>query len=418
MRVHLSNLGCKLNQAEIESLARQFTARGHRVVSSIEAADVHVINSCTVTHVADRSSRKLARKASRIDATIKTVITGCYATAAADEAAQLHGVNLVVDNTDKAQLVDAVVNAFPELANSEPESAFPYGESATASSRSRVAVKIEDGCNMNCSFCIIPMTRGSQVSRPAEDIKREVAQLVSAGYQEVILTGVQISSYRWQEMRLFDLVVAVLPVMQSARLRLTSIAPWNFDPRLLDLLRDGSVCPHVHLSLQSGYDRTLDRMKRPYSMDDFEVLVDAIRQAQPETAITTDVIVGFPGETSADFDRSLDNVTQLGFAKIHAFPYSIRPGTTAALLENQVQPQVMRARMQQMLEVAEHAEQDFYQQQQGRQLQVLWESLNADTMHGTSCNYVKVRGQLDHQRLGTLRNEHIRPGEDGQLWAA
>ncbi len=418
MRVHLSNLGCKLNQAEIEALGRQFTALGHQIVPSIDAAEVHVINSCTVTHVADRSSRKLARRGARVQPGIKTVLTGCYATSSAEEAARLAGVDLVVDNQQKDDLVDMVLTAFPEFAGAEIVPELPYGQSAIAAGRSRAAVKIEDGCNMRCSFCIIPFTRGAQTSRSPQEIKQEVASLVADGLQEIVLTGVQISSYEWGDLRLYDLVEQVLEVVSPARLRLTSIAPWNFDSRLLELLADSSVCPHVHLSLQSGADATLERMRRPYSTAEYQELVAAIRQAQPTVGITTDVIVGFPGESEQEFAESLETVSGIQFAKIHAFPYSRRPGTSADLLDQHLDPSVIRQRMQQMLQVAEVAERKFYDRQFGRQLQVLWESWDNHTAIGTSDNYVKVSGHTKPERMGSLRRETIRAGENGQLWAA
>ena len=423
VRIYLSNLGCKLNQAEIEAFGRQFAARGHRVVSSLQDADVHVINTCTVTHIADRSSRKLARRGSRVKPGLRTVLTGCYATSNAPEAVGLTGVDLVVPNPEKDSLVDRVEDAFPEYASTTLQEHFPYGDSALAAGRARAAVKIEDGCNMRCSFCIIPFTRGAQISRAPEEIAREIDRLVAGGLREIVLTGVQISSYRWRELRLVDLVHHLLTVTGPARLRLTSIAPWAFDNRLLDLLANASICPHIHLSLQAGCDRTLQRMKRPYSVADYETLVESIRANQPDTALTTDVIVGFPGESDRHFARSLATVERIGFAKIHVFPYSPREGTEAADLDEQVPVALRRERMQEMLRVASESEARFQLPHVGRRRQVLWEGAANGTggteVVGTTDNYLRVRGANAPDRVdGSLKTEKLSRGADGELWAA
>ncbi|MEM8963426.1 MAG: MiaB/RimO family radical SAM methylthiotransferase, partial [Acidobacteriota bacterium] len=294
MKVYFSNLGCKLNQAEVESLARQFVAAGHRLVTSLERADLHVVNSCTVTHLAARDSRKVARRGHRLDSGMRTVLTGCYASGSPEEAAAVAGVDLVVPNADKDRLLDRVHAAFPEAV---PKTERPLSETYVplGFGNTRAGVKIEDGCNMTCAFCIIPTTRGRQRSRSLEEVVDEVAALTAAGFPEVVITGVQISHYDHDGRRLFDVVKAVLERTAVPRLRVTSIAPWRFDERLLELWTDPRLCRHVHLSLQSGADATLKRMRRPYTAATYAGLVDRIRNAVPGMAVTTDVIVGFPG---------------------------------------------------------------------------------------------------------------------------
>jgi threonylcarbamoyladenosine tRNA methylthiotransferase MtaB len=307
MRVFFSNLGCKLNQAELEQLAREFRACGHTIASSLTEADLHVVNSCTVTHMAARDSRKLARRGRRLNPAIRTVLTGCYVTAVPEEASGLAGVDLIVSNDEKDRLVEHVHRAFPEpgrplgVAGSLPIPFVPleFGNS-------RALVKVEDGCNMRCSFCVIPFTRGRQRSRPMSEVVHEVGALGKGGFHEVVITGVQISSYRDGGSGLFALVETVLAKTAVARLRLTSIAPWQFDHRLLELFSTGRLCRHFHLSLQSGCARTLSRMHRPYSPQEYAELLSTIRERLPGVAITTDLIVGFPGESDRDFKDSLD----------------------------------------------------------------------------------------------------------------
>ncbi len=391
MRVFFTNLGCKLNQAELEALARRFVAAGHTISPSLSDADLHVVNSCTVTHMAARDSRKVARRGRRLNPALKTVLTGCYVASEPTEAARLAGVDLIVANHEKERLLEHVHRAFPEtrrFGSSSSQIEVPYVPLEFGNSRA--LVKIEDGCNMRCSFCIIPSTRGAQRSRSADEVVAEVRALDRGGFQEVVITGVQISAYRSGETRLADLVERLLAETEVPRLRLTSIAPWQFDRRLLDHFASERLCRHVHLSLQSGCTETLARMRRPYSARDFAHLTAEIRAAVPGVAITTDVIVGFPGESEREFERSVRFAEEMRFARIHAFPYSERPGTEAATLPDQIPHPVKRERMERMLAVAERSQSDFWTSQRGERVQVLWEQARNQRWLGTTDNYIRV----------------------------
>lgn len=418
MRVVFTNLGCKLNQAELERLAREFAGAGHRVVATLDDADLHVVNTCTVTHGAARDSRKTARRGGRLHPRLRTVLTGCYVESDPDEAAALAGVDLVVPNADKDRLLDRVHAAFPELRLPNPtiDTELPYAPLEFGNSRA--LIKIEDGCDMQCAFCIIPSTRGHQRSRDPREVIDEVHRLAAAGFPEIVVTGVQISSYRWGDLGLYELTERILAETDVRRLRLTSIAPWQFDPRLLDLFPGGRLCRHFHLSLQSGCDATLRRMRRPYSADQFAAVVRLIRDAQPGCAITTDVIVGFPGETSAEFEASLDFVERQRFARVHAFPYSERPGTAAAALPAKVTPQKARARMRRMLAVARESEANFARHQLGQTVSVLWESSGDDGWRGTSDNYLRVTTTSDRDLERTLTPARLVSAEGALVHAA
>jgi threonylcarbamoyladenosine tRNA methylthiotransferase MtaB len=386
MRVHLTNLGCKLNQAEIERLGRDFEAAGHEVVGSLAEADLHVVNSCTVTQTAARGSRKEAGRARRGGLAVRTVLTGCYATGSPEEAARLAGVDLVVPNADKDRLVPLVLAAFPEMA---PEPV-PCGHLL---GHTRALVKVEDGCNMRCSFCIIPFTRGAQRSRSLPEIIEEIRALVARGYREIVVTGVQISAWREEGGRLGDLVRAILGQTGVPRLRLTSIAPWDLDERLLDLWSGPGghrLCRHLHLSLQSGSPATLRRMRRPYTAEGYLALLGRVRAAVPGVAVTTDVIVGFPGETEAEFAASLATVEAAGFARVHVFPYSVRPGTAAEGMPGHVPPQVRQERMERMLAAADRAERAFQTARLGGRETVLWERPKDGMGQGLTGNYLRV----------------------------
>jgi threonylcarbamoyladenosine tRNA methylthiotransferase MtaB len=352
------------------------------------------------------------------------VLTGCYATASPAEAAGLAGVDLVVPNHDKERLLEQVTRAFPGPAQTDPPArlagpeslapagaaaGLPGGRSAGAylprlpHGNTRALVKIEDGCDMRCAFCIIPATRGRQRSRPPAEVIAEVRRLAGAGYREIVLTGVQISAYRpyaalpghgsasARPLGLAHLVREVLAALPATtRLRLTSIAPWELDDEVLGLWSDRRLCRHLHLSLQSGADATLRRMRRPYTAGRYARLIERARAAVPGVAVTTDVIVGFPGETPAEFEESLATVAALGFAKVHVFPFSPRPGTAAAALPDAVPPAEQRQRMARMMAVAERSEQHFRSAHLGHRALVLWERPKGGHGQGLTDNYIRV----------------------------
>jgi threonylcarbamoyladenosine tRNA methylthiotransferase MtaB len=407
MRIFLSSLGCKLNQAEMEQLGRRFLAAGHQLVGSLGDADLHVLNSCSVTHVAARDSRKLARRGRRLNPGLRTVLTGCYVDSDPDAAQRLAGVDLVVPNRDKDRLLERIQEVFgQELSVPGSVGPVPVPYVPLEFGKARALVKVEDGCNMRCSFCIIPTTRGSQHSRPLPEILDEVRALAACGYREVVITGVQISSYRWQGQGLFELTRTLLEQTEIPRLRLTSIAPWQFDLRLVERLSWRRLCRHIHLSLQSGCSETLRRMRRPYSADEFANLADHLRQRVASIAITTDVIVGFPGESETEFSESLEFSKEMGFARLHAFPYSARSGTEAADLPQQVPPGVKRERMQRMLAVAHESQRRFQRAHVRATAEVLWEAQRNGAWQGMTDNYLRVvlesEDDLAH-RITTVR---------------
>ncbi len=411
MRVYFSNLGCKLNQAEVDRMARRFVAAGHSLASSLERVDLHVVNSCTVTHLAARDSRKLARRGRRLGGAVRTVLTGCYATSEPRHAARLAGVDLVVDNEHKERLLELVYETFPELLpaasisgarpSAIPGMPIPYVP-INFGGRARALVKIEDGCNMRCSFCIIPSTRGRRRSRSLDQVVGEVRALADGGYNEVVVTGVQISEYHDEGRRLFDLVAALLERTGVPRLRLTSIAPWKFDPRLLELWTDRRLCRHVHMSLQSGSTATLRRMRRPYTAEAYAALAERLRAAIPGLALTTDVIVGFPGETRQEFDESLAFVERLAFARPHVFSYSPRAGTDGATLPDQVPHDEKKARVAEMRALARISDRDFRRRHLGTSLEVVWEERKAGRWSGLTDNYIRVYADSDCDLAGTI----------------
>jgi threonylcarbamoyladenosine tRNA methylthiotransferase MtaB len=411
MKVYLATLGCKLNESELENWSRRFAGEGHQIVDDPREADLCVLNTCTVTHVAARKSRQLARQLARSNPKARLVLTGCYASMSPDAAAQLPNVALVVPNVDKDRLVtlaghllDDTRYQTTETGCRLPEAASGFLSSSDAEEqtanrlwsadggqisavprlRTRAFVKIQDGCNMSCTYCIIPLARGKEHSLPLRQVVEQVAVLVAAGHQEIVLTGVQISVYEHNGDKahgLRDLVATILGETAVPRLRLTSIAPWDLDEPLLDLWRDPRMCRHLHLSLQSGSDTVLRRMRRAYTTADYARAVERVREQIPDAGITTDVIVGFPGESDVEFEQSLNFVETMHFSRVHVFPYSLREGTLAATMPLHVADAVREARAKQMQMVADASAHRFAERFVGRVMPVLWETRES-VQHG------------------------------------
>jgi len=388
-RVALDSLGCKLNQAEAELLAKQFAEAGYKLVSPADEADVYILNTCTVTHIVDRKSRHWLRMAHRRNPDALLVATGCYAERAPRELAQLEGVNLVSGNEQKSHLLQLL-----EETGRLSSLACVQGYSTNNSHidfRTRAFVKIQDGCKDLCSYCIVPKVRGREKSLPVDQIVAEVRQRIANGYKEVLLTGVKIGSYSYDGVNLRELLEHILAETDVARLRLSSLQPQEISPELIALWRDSRLCRHFHLSLQSGSDSVLRRMKRRYSISDYRRSVSLIRALVPEAAITTDIIVGFPGETSAEFEQSYQFCQKLGFARIHVFPYSPREGTQASQMPDQVTDKLKKQRSQRMLALARQSAQNFNKRFLGKTTPVLWEKQTGDSIwSGLTDNYIRV----------------------------
>jgi threonylcarbamoyladenosine tRNA methylthiotransferase MtaB len=387
VKVSLDSLGCKLNQAETELLARKLAQNGCELTSSGTEADIYILNTCTVTHIADRKSRHLLRQAHRRNPKALVVATGCYAERAPEELKQIRGVSLVLGNGDKARLAQLLVAAGltggPVIGRGE----LPGRD---GNFRTRALVKVQDGCNLACAYCIVPLVRGRELSLAAEEVTSEVGERVALGYREVVLTGVRIGAYGDNGTDLKGLLERILKETDVARLRLSSLQPQEISTDLLSLFRDERLCPHFHLCLQSGSGNVLRRMKRGYSVSDYEEAVSLVRAKVPDVAITTDVMVGFPGETETEFEESLDFCRRLDFARLHVFAYSRRSETSAARLPDQVSDQVKRGRSQRMLRLAEESAHKFRQRFLGSTRPVLFEQRSNGLWSGLTANYIKV----------------------------
>jgi threonylcarbamoyladenosine tRNA methylthiotransferase MtaB len=383
MKIALDTLGCKLNQSETELLAQQLVKAGHRLVSSIDEANVYILNTCTVTHVADSKSRHLLRLAHRRNPEAFVVATGCYAQRSPHQLAGIEGISLVVGNNEKEQL--------PRLLE---QSGYPPASMEASDSpsllRTRAFIKAQDGCSSFCTYCIVPIVRGREKSLPLEQVLSEVKERAAENYKEVVLTGTKIGSYLNDRMNLKDLLERILHETDVPRVRLSSLQLQEISRELITLWGDSRLCPHFHLSLQSGSDTVLERMKRRYTVIDYQQAVSLIRSMVPDAAITTDIITGFPGETEQEFEESYKVCQGLVFSRIHVFPYSPRQGTEAALMPQLIDDATKKQRTQKMLALAKESTYNFRQQFLGKTRPVLWEKESNGVWSGLTDNYIKV----------------------------
>jgi threonylcarbamoyladenosine tRNA methylthiotransferase MtaB len=386
-RVALHTLGCKLNQAETELLARSFMRAGYEIVQPRTPAQVCVVNTCTVTHVADGKGRRLLRWLRRQNPKALVVATGCYAQRAPQELAAIEGVDVVVPNESRGRLLEIIEGQVEKATPSRPQEEAP----ALLPGRTRSLIKIQDGCEQGCAYCIVPRVRGRERSHLPQEIIGQVKEYHSQGYQEAVLTGTQLGSYHWDGTNLVRLLEQLLERTKIPRLRLSSLQPQDISPELLRLWAGGRLCPHLHLPFQSGSDAILERMGRRYTSAEFRRAVALAREKVPNIAITTDLMIGFPGESHREFEESLQLCQELAFAAIHVFPYSARPGTRAAQMPHQVEEMVKRERAQRMLALARSCAQRHRQQFLGQSLEVLWEEETADGLwSGLTDNYLRV----------------------------
>ena len=419
----LTTLGCKVNQFETETMEGLFRQRGYAIVPFDEAADVYVINTCSVTSLGEKKSRQLIRRARRLNERAVIAVTGCYAQVAPEEIRAIEGVRVVLGTKERVGIVDHVERAAREtgvfdgtgdiMHASEFEDIPLFG----APARTRAFLKIEEGCENFCSFCIIPYARGPVRSRLLKSVRREAAKLLAMGFKEIVLTGIHLGCYGRDlgDVTLADAVRAVLSLPGLKRLRLGSLESIELSDDLLALLaQEERFAGHLHLPLQAGSDEVLRAMNRHYDTAKFAALIERVERAVPGVAISTDIIVGFPGETEEDFAAGLDFVRQMGFARMHVFPYSARRGTPAARRTDQVPPPVRRERAARMQALAEEMAEAYHRSMLGAVAEVLFETRADGVTDGLTETYVRVytdapvvRGEIVPVRLTHLYRDGI-----------
>lgn len=402
-KIAFYTLGCKVNQADTASMENLFLRSGHQLVSFDGEADVYIINTCVVTNTGQRKSRQTIHRAIRKNPNALIVVTGCYPQTAAEEVKAIAGVDMIIGNQDRAQIVQLVeerlahrqTDTLDAVHKLTASTAFEEMAAGDITDKTRAFLKIQEGCNQFCTYCIIPYARGPLRSRSLESIRTETQRLISAGFKEIVLIGIHLGCYGKENPdgpTLYNAVKTVLDVPGVQRLRLGSLESVEVEPRLLTLMQeDARFCRHLHLPLQSGCDKTLQAMHRPYTTAKFKTLLADIKTKVPDIAITTDVIVGFPGETEADFETTCKFAESCGFSKMHIFPFSARKGTPAEKFAGAVTEAVKKERADILGRIDETMHKAFLQAMVGQTAEVLFEQpAGEDYFEGLTGNYQRV----------------------------
>lgn len=390
-----------MNQYETEQVRLALEQAGFATVPFSSASDVYVINTCTVTAVADAKCRAAIRRAHRQNPNALLVVTGCFAELEPDQIAALDGVDIVVPNSEKSSISRHVMS---RLGTDESN-----GDSHALRSRTRALVKVQDGCDHFCTYCIVPHARPVMQSRPVEEVLKELASLAENGFREVVLAGIRLGTYADRGLRLPELIRRTAEIDGIRRIRLSSIEPWEVDDALLDAMQSPKVCRHLHIPLQSGSDEILLAMGRPYNAKYYETLADKVRERVPGIGITTDVMVGFPGETEGQFRDTVRLIERVGFSRLHVFRYSPRDGTPAASMPSQVDPAAKKSRSEELVELGRRCMSDFARSLVGQSLEVLVErEIRAlKRITGYADNYAEVSLPGDFSRKGDILRVRI-----------
>jgi threonylcarbamoyladenosine tRNA methylthiotransferase MtaB len=418
-KVALHTLGCRLNMSETGSIAQGFIDRGYEIVDFGEEADVVFINTCTVTDAADSTCRNLIRKAHTSSPEGKIVVAGCYAQMESEKISNMQGVDLVLGNSEKYKVFDYLNEDSENLVHVDKSWEFFGAATTTADSHTRAFLKIQDGCNYVCSFCIIPFARGRSRAISIADAVAEAKKLISQGFKEVVLTGVNIGEYEHSSgEKLHDLVAALLAIDGLERFRLSSVEPNTITDELLEVLKSSpKVLDHFHIPLQSGDDTILSNMRRKYTVADYKKVIGKIMAAFPNAGIGADMIVGFPGETKEQFENTYNLAKELPLTHFHVFPYSKRKNTTAAKMDNHIQHSVKKDRVRSLIMFGDAKLNLFTEDQIGKKTKVLFERRNKlGLFEGYSSNYVRVQVQSDIDLANEIREVYLARMENGKLF--
>ena len=392
-KVAFKTLGCRVNLYDTDAMASRFKAAGYDIADSDADADVFVVNTCTVTNTSDQKCRQAIRQIRRKHPEALIAVTGCMVNHRKEELLQSGIADYVIDNERKSALFDIIDEHFKN-GHSDPEGydrdLFSY-QPAFDTFHTRSLIKIHDGCNNFCSYCIIPMVRGRATSRPAEDIYNNVREVVAHGFKEVVLTGVNMGRYQYEDTNFEQLVESILEIEGDFRVRVSSIEPDQFSDRFLSLFQYEKLAPHMHICLQSGSDDTLKRMNRHYTSGQFREMCQRIKTARPDFNLTTDIIVGFPSETETTFKESCDFAKEIGFSHIHTFKYSVRTGTKAATIPEQVPEPIKAERSEVMRQISMENKIKYFKMMQGQNQRMLIERIDSKGIaRGYGENYLPI----------------------------
>lgn len=417
-KVAFYTLGCKVNQVETEELKEAFLRQGYQAVDPAEAADVYIINTCTVTHVGDKKSRAAIRRALRRNPGARVVVTGCLVQTNPEQVENIPGVSLMVDNQEKGKIPLMVAELTGEPIPAATDTGLHPVLYGKRHERTRAFIKIQDGCNSFCTYCIVPYARGRISSKGVQDVRLQMQRLLELGYREIVLTGIHTGLYGsdLKDTDLVSLLKSLLGLKGDYRLRLSSIEPLEVTPQLLEIVQcEERICKYLHIPLQSGSDKILKAMNRRYNREYYRDLLRGIYERTPDIGLGADVMVGFPGESDQDFAATYDVLAQAPLHNLHVFKYSRREGTPAALMTDQVEETVKQVRSQALLDLAQHKKNEFIKGIKGKVQKVLVEKrLGDSTYSGLSDNYIEVRWESAQDRRGEFAPVKI-TSQEGDL---
>ncbi len=412
-RVAFITLGCKVNQYETNAMAQEFIEKGYKIVEHTEVADIYVINTCTVTNMSDRKSRQMLRRVKELNKEAIIVACGCYVQVAKEEVEKIEEVDLILGNNEKKNIVELVEKFQNEKIGKEKKSELEEVEdvmhkkdfvefgNVVYTEKTRAVIKVQDGCDRFCSYCIIPYARGRVRSRKPENVISEIEKISKKGIKEVVITGIHIASYGKdfkEEYRLIDLLEEINKIDGIERIELGSIEPLLITEEFVKRLKKlEKICHHFHLSLQSGCNETLKRMNRRYSIEEFKNIVDLLKKNYEDVNLTTDIIVGFPGETEEEFNKTYEFLKEIKFYKMHIFKYSQRKGTKAAVMKGQIDGNKKEERSRKLIELSDKNEEEYNKKYVGKEVEVLWEEEKEGFYKGHTKNYILAYLKVDNE---------------------
>ena len=402
-------LGCKVNQYESEAMSELFESRGYRQVENDDFSDVYIVNTCTVTNLSDRKSRQFIRKSKKNNPNSVVAVVGCYSQVSPEEVKSIGTTerNRIVDLIEESKKNNEKINIVKDLKNVRE---FANTTNFDSNNRTRAYMKVQDGCNRFCTYCIIPFARGPIRSRTIEDSVREARTLADRGFKEIVLTGIHIGSFGMDlgDMRLIDLIEAIAEVDGIERIRLSSVEPIIITDDFMErAVKTGKLCDHFHLSLQSGSNNILKAMNRRYTREDYIEKANIIRKYMPHAGLTTDIIVGFPGESQEDFEDSMNIVKEVGFSRIHVFKYSKRKNTKAAVMKNQIDGNVKKERSEKLIALGEEYQEIFERENMKTTQSVLFEEKHDGVYYGYTTNYIRVKAKSEEDLTNKIKKVKI-----------
>ena len=417
-KVSFYTLGCKVNQYETNGMLQKFKEAGYEIVNlNEEKSEICIINTCTVTNMSDRKSRQVLRRIKEKNPDTIIVATGCYAQVARDELEQMPEIDVVIGNDEKNDIVEFVEKFINEkqkviqIHDISKQKEFVDMGKITYTEKTRAVIKVQDGCNQFCSYCIIPYARGRVRSRNIESILKEITGIAETGIKEVVITGIHVASYGvdfGKKDGLIELLEEINKIDGIKRIRLGSLEPQIITDEFIDrLLKLEKICHHFHLSLQSGCDDTLKRMNRKYNTSDFRIIVDRLRNAFDDVILTTDIIVGFPGETEEEFNNTYEFLKEIKFYKMHVFPYSPRKGTVAAKMPNQIDGNIKEQRSKKLIELSNENQKDYNKFYIDKEVEVLFEEKDGEYFKGHTQNYILVKYKTNEDLENKLKTVQV-----------